>query len=621
MHDSNKHIKGYLDYYCSMSSAPEFAILLKGEWGSGKTWFIKKYIEEQKERKFIYVSLYGMTSFSEIEDEFFRQLHPKLSSKGMRLTGKILKGILKTAIKVDLDDDGMDDASVSSQIPDVNFPEYLTDIDDHVLIFDDLERCKMDFENVLGYINHFVEHQNFKVIILAHEEELERRAVTLKIEYKLIKEKLIGKTFQVVPSLESAIDDFIGKLANSDASKFLLANKELIASVYQLSKFKNLRVLKQSLWDFERIYEALPEKAMSKEALVQKILSLSLAFSLETRTGNLSPDEILELQPDWLSAATAAAGNTNGDKSPPQKFIEKYKSLEPHRPIPEVLFWSEYLGKGVIEHAALSASIDNSIYFVNEVTPNWVKLWHFMDLHDDEFERALEAVKGEFESKVYTEIGVVKHVFGLLLWLSEIGLLFSEKRQIIATAQQYVDTLKMCKALPEETNGLMETMMGYSGLGFHGKDLPEFGEFSEYVKKSQMEAKQESMPQAANELIEIMRSDVKKFVRMIIVSNSDDQIYCNTPIFKYSDATKFVSGLLEIRPKDRRLVAYALEERYKFKSASLLGELDWLKEVSALLKAKADQMKGKLSGYALSAIQVEVNKVIGMQSDMGSASQ
>jgi hypothetical protein len=29
----NNHIEEYLDYYCGLSHAPGFAVLLKGEWG------------------------------------------------------------------------------------------------------------------------------------------------------------------------------------------------------------------------------------------------------------------------------------------------------------------------------------------------------------------------------------------------------------------------------------------------------------------------------------------------------------------------------------------------------------------------------------------------------------
>ncbi len=45
----NSHIEEYLDYYCRLSHAPGFAILLKGEWGSGKTWFINRFINTYRE--------------------------------------------------------------------------------------------------------------------------------------------------------------------------------------------------------------------------------------------------------------------------------------------------------------------------------------------------------------------------------------------------------------------------------------------------------------------------------------------------------------------------------------------------------------------------------------------
>ena len=43
----NKHITDYLDKYLKLSK-PDFAVMIKGEWGSGKTYFIKKYIDDIK---------------------------------------------------------------------------------------------------------------------------------------------------------------------------------------------------------------------------------------------------------------------------------------------------------------------------------------------------------------------------------------------------------------------------------------------------------------------------------------------------------------------------------------------------------------------------------------------
>ena len=59
----------------------------------------------------------------------------------MAITGKILKGVLKTAIKFDFDNDGKDDGTVRSEVPDINLPDYLKNTENCMLIFDDLERC------------------------------------------------------------------------------------------------------------------------------------------------------------------------------------------------------------------------------------------------------------------------------------------------------------------------------------------------------------------------------------------------------------------------------------------------------------------------------------------------
>jgi KAP family P-loop domain len=45
----------------------------------------------------------------------------------------------------------------------------LRNIDKSILIFDDLERCKVEISSLLGYINYFVEQQEMKVIIIANE--------------------------------------------------------------------------------------------------------------------------------------------------------------------------------------------------------------------------------------------------------------------------------------------------------------------------------------------------------------------------------------------------------------------------------------------------------------------
>ncbi|WP_049821903.1 P-loop NTPase fold protein [Methylovorus sp. MP688] len=105
MSDINKLIKEYIESYCEKKEAPGYAILIKGKWGTGKTWFIKKIKNdlEGKRLKLIHISVYGMGSISEIDNELYRAVHPILGSKKMVLAGKLFKGFIKTSIHVDLD--------------------------------------------------------------------------------------------------------------------------------------------------------------------------------------------------------------------------------------------------------------------------------------------------------------------------------------------------------------------------------------------------------------------------------------------------------------------------------------------------------------------------------------
>lgn len=45
MSNKNSHVKDYLKYYCQLDREPCYAVLLKGKWGTGKTWFIKQAFE------------------------------------------------------------------------------------------------------------------------------------------------------------------------------------------------------------------------------------------------------------------------------------------------------------------------------------------------------------------------------------------------------------------------------------------------------------------------------------------------------------------------------------------------------------------------------------------------
>ena len=597
----NKHIEEYLDHYCKSEHPPEYAVLLNGVWGAGKTWFAKKYCEKLKknDQKYLYVSLYGITTFSEIEDAFFEQLHPILASKGMAIAGKLFKGVLKTAVKIDLDGDNKSSATLNSQIPEINLSDFTKQTKDCILFFDDLERCKMSVENVLGYINTFVEHQGLKVVIIGNEEEVSNE------NYFKIKEKLVGKTFGISTGIDDAIKDFIKNISNNKVRQFLSKNIEPIKHTYVNSKYNNLRQLKQSIGDFERLFQILPEKVRKEDSFLQDILQTLIALSFEIKNGQMRPREIAKFHSTYFLKFIETRKKDEDEKRL-NDIIEKYSHLKFHEISLGDKCWQEFFEKGMIHTELLEVGISNSAYFINENMPNWSKLWHYEYLSDDDFETLLRLVSKEFETHKYRDIGVIIHVFGLLLRFSHRGFYPKSKDTILKKGKDYIKKLSAQGnlAYDDQSLRLVINPSSYESLGFAGQEYEEFQNFSSFLLQKMEEEKIAHMPDTGIELLEIMRQDVSKFFRMVCFSNSSEQIYYDRPILQYIDPNEFVETSLSLKPNEIGDTYLALDERYKHGNINknLVEELHWLKGVREILKEKQKKRKGKLSGDRLKHI-------------------
>src|SRR4051812_43505134 len=102
----NRHIWEYLTYYLSLPHAPNFAVMLSGPWGVGKTFLLKKFLAEQfgdENDKYIYVSLYGLSTLEEIDDALLQAIFPRLTGTAAKVIGRVAKSALKI-VKLDAGD-------------------------------------------------------------------------------------------------------------------------------------------------------------------------------------------------------------------------------------------------------------------------------------------------------------------------------------------------------------------------------------------------------------------------------------------------------------------------------------------------------------------------------------
>ncbi|MDB5375647.1 MAG: hypothetical protein JWR00_93 [Rubritepida sp.] len=201
---ANTAITEFLKYYVDTTRPFDYAVMIDGPWGSGKTHLIKEFLKS-KAVKPLYVSLNGMSSTEQIDQEFYRLLHPVLSHRGTRIAGAILRAFGKGALKMDFSNG--ESGTLNMSLPEIDLAKELGNPHERLLIFDDLERCKMPVSEVMGYINGFVEHDQLKTIILANEAEIRKNGDPRYVE---IKEKLIGQTLTVSAPAGEAFDAFLG---------------------------------------------------------------------------------------------------------------------------------------------------------------------------------------------------------------------------------------------------------------------------------------------------------------------------------------------------------------------------------------------------------------------------
>jgi KAP family P-loop domain len=107
--NKNKHVVDAIRAYCEFRYPQRHALMVNGKWGSGKTHLLEEVKEELIDRRLsgdsnkpLYIALYGVKDAAETGEQIYQKMHPFLSHKGTRSVGALMKGILKTTVKIDL---------------------------------------------------------------------------------------------------------------------------------------------------------------------------------------------------------------------------------------------------------------------------------------------------------------------------------------------------------------------------------------------------------------------------------------------------------------------------------------------------------------------------------------
>lgn len=343
------------------------ALMFTGGWGSGKTYFIENDLRKalKDTHIFLRVSLYSFKSIDLVNEEIRRQWFYAYSPFAKTLEAheeELVRG--KTVLE-----SGMDalstvrptakgfkavasvSESVIAALPISHQIKTRDAVREVVLVFDDLERTKLDMSDIMGCVNDYCENQHFKVILVAYESKigsLEGGGMMMgvgrssKKVYYSLKEKTIARTICYKPDTARIIHSILEnrELFEEKYRQHLLKCESLIGSVCAVFSIQgdvpnakadadqaetperdaagakngmlprgmadgnaeetvycgdNFRVLKCALHDFERIYHYLDVRDMDD---VDRYLYHFLVYTVADRIGLITRDENGFLQSD-----------------------------------------------------------------------------------------------------------------------------------------------------------------------------------------------------------------------------------------------------------------------------------------------------------------------------------
>jgi hypothetical protein len=587
MSEINKHVYQALDTYCKLTVEPEYAVLLKGSWGCGKSHFIEEFIQKHKDYKFLFVSLYGVASVDAIEDKFFQQLNPILSSKSMILAGKIGKGLLKGTIKLDLDNDGKDDASANIGIPDIKLADYLTDTKKCILVFDDLERCSMELNQILGYINYFVEKNGYKVIIIADEEKLIEKENADKQPYTSIKEKLIGKTLHLESDVDRVFDLFSEKIITDiGLNKLMRENKQLLINIYRQSTYENLRSLRKIFLEFNSLYILLDSKIKNNPELMSHLLQIYAVISMEIYSGGYIVDDLrsivgfeyfLELPDEDVDKAEANL----------KKVSAKY-TVNLRETLIDVADWQDWFAKGILDREKINSTLIKSLYFQTTNAPEWKKLLRLYDLEQSEFDALKVSIWNLFSNDEIFEMGAIKQVVSTYLFLAKMKLISKSTNDVLDEAKKFVIKAVSNNKLdiPDSLNPEHD-LDSFGGFTFISDGVKEFQEFStflnEQVNAYQAKQRENKIPN----LLALMSSNVEEFTELMCNQSEERESFAYKPVLHRVPIQKFIDILESLSNVNKNLINRALHKRYKNQNISTMkSEFEWMKNVLGEIELK-----------------------------------
>ncbi len=641
-------VESILDYV--RADYTDYAIMINGEWGSGKTYFWNNKVRNKIEslslngKKYttIYMSLYGISNLEDISKKIFietTQLMDKNLKKYMdsheesRIPEYAKTGLnMANFFGVTQNSDKMDYASFFAT-------------DDKILCFDDLERANVDVIDILGYINNFVEHDHIKTIIICNEKELSAKLKSSNLEmktfiatyildkeggllnsdkpmvekisdkieyvfdkandYERIKEKLIGETFEYVPKFNYIIDGLLMRYyKNEELMKFLREHTSLITSTFVKSGTRNLRILKHALNDFSKVYEVVNKYyPNTKLRVLQTMLIFTIAVSFEIKAGKITKDKFVTIESNEEYKSILVSSRVLMDNR--QFYIKEFDNNYYFNFKSDYRFFKFieiYVRTRIFDMKAFKKDMECIINTIDtEKLPGYKRLLteEYWKISDDKFPEIIEEVIGNIKDGSLKLIEIVK-LFAYFSYFSKRDLIDYKisdlKEMFLESMDKAAKNSEYCDNFEQELSRI-------------GLDVgEEMDEIIAHFNKLNDKLKDEMYRKQAENIFKCIPMKMEVFY--------DKFAECmDKPILNHYDPYQMFQRITCASNEDIVLIKEMLVNRFKKYRDELVLEAPFIKKLQKVLE---DYCKGKDTSIKIVMLKEfanDLNEIIGMYSD------
>ena len=387
----NEHIISYIkDNYINSQMSPQFAVLVKGDWGCGKTFLVKKILNETYGKKYkdnvIWISVYGLSSIQQLRQKLIEKIYPFLSNKITKFALSTVKAGLKASTTIDFNKDGYEDLFIDFTIPNFESDENGKKIKTKkILILDDIERCSIPITEIFGFFAEEIIEKNLKAIFISNDKKI-KESDNLD-SYKSIKEKIIGMEFNVEPDIIDAVKSFISEIGLENDEIIFLEKTE---KVLRTLEFKNLRSIRQAFIHISQIIEIIGKTDIDKD-YISDVIEFFLVLYIQKAKGEINTkEEFLDALEAYRSYGITFKDYTGANFGKKQliSFIEFSLKYIYH----DIIYNGNFSSNAILEDYKKLTMPDN------EKTPYQKLVYEWFNFSDIKFYEYYSSVQNDFDN-------------------------------------------------------------------------------------------------------------------------------------------------------------------------------------------------------------------------------